>query len=576
MPNRPYLGRTVDDAIAMFKPHVSGSEGAVSSNSPYATQAGLEILQQGGNAFDAACAISLVLGVVEPYHCGIGGGCFHVFYDKKTNSFHAIDARGVAPSHAYQDMMLDENGEVDLNLTEFSGRSVSVPALYRAMDNLLKEYGTMTWEQVSAPAIRLCREGFRCGFVYARVSNTPEAEHNKVEYEGFSELYLNNGQPRKFGELITNPDLADTMEGVAKNGADWFYNGPVADEMVEYINKNKGLFVKEDLVNCKPKVREPIRGTYRGYDIVSMAPPSSGGTHIVQMLNILENFDLAGMGFHSADSTHVIAETMKIMFADRSIAMGDPDFVDVNVAKLTSKEYAKELAAKIDMNEAKEYKADPEIEAKEYRGCTSNFTVMDKYGNAISQTQTVRNWWGSGVVIPGRGFLMNNAMADFSAKVGVRTTQGLAYGMANAIRPGKTPLSSMSPTIVMKDGVPFLTCGAAGGPRIITSTLQTILNTIDYGMMPDSGLKHPHMCCLTKEQGLELEEGFSPDTVRILKERGHLIKPTGDFGILLVMPNGILNLDGTFFPGGTNRTDGGGGALTEDGAMAIDGLCFIK
>ncbi len=576
MPNRPYLGRTVDDTIAMFKPHVSGSEGAVSSNSPYATQAGLEILQQGGNAFDAACAISLVLGVVEPYHCGIGGGCFHVFYDKKTNSFHAIDARGVAPSHAYQDMMLDENGEVDLNLTEFSGRSVSVPALYRAMDNLLKEYGTMTWEQVSAPAIRLCREGFRCGFVYARVSNTPEAEHNKVEYEGFSELYLNNGQPRKFGELITNPDLADTMEGVAKNGADWFYNGPVADEMVEYINRNKGLFVKEDLVNCKPKVREPIRGTYRGYDIVSMAPPSSGGTHIVQMLNILENFDLKGMGFHSADSTHVIAETMKIMFADRSIAMGDPDFVDVNVAKLTSKEYAKELAAKIDMNEAREYKADPEIEAKEYRGCTSNFTVMDKYGNAISQTQTVRNWWGSGVVIPGRGFLMNNAMADFSAKVGVRTTQGLAYGMANAIRPGKTPLSSMSPTIVMKDGVPFLTCGAAGGPRIITSTLQTILNTIDYGMMPDSGLKHPHMCCLTKEQGLELEEGFSPDTVKILKERGHLIKPTGDFGILLVMPNGILNLGGTFFPGGTNRTDGGGGALTEDGAMAIDGLCFIE
>lgn len=205
MPNRPYLGRMVDDAIAMFKPHVSGTEGAVSANNPYAAEAGLEILKAGGNAFDAACAISLVLGVVEPYHSGIGGGCFHVFYDKKTDAFHAMDARGVAPKNAYQDMFLDKNGDVDLKLTEFSGRSVAVPALYRAMDNLLNQYGTMTWEQVSAPAIRLAREGFYCGFAYARISNTPEAEHNKAEYEGFSELYQNNGQPRQFGELVKNP-----------------------------------------------------------------------------------------------------------------------------------------------------------------------------------------------------------------------------------------------------------------------------------------------------------------------------------------------------------------------------------
>ncbi len=573
--NGPYLGSTVNGYVALFKSHISGPGGAVSSNSPYATKAGLEILQQGGNAFDAACAVSLVLGVVEPYHSGIGGGCFHVFYDKKTNSHHAVDARGTAPSHAYQDMMLDENGNVDLTLTEESGRSVSVPALYRAMDNLLKEYGTMTWEQVSAPAIKLAREGFRSGFVYFCSSNSSDVPKFCADYEGFTELYTNNGKGRNFGDLVKNPDLADTMEAVAKNGVDWFYSGPIADEMVENINKHRGLFVKEDLINCKPKVREPIRGTYRGYDIVSMSPPSSGGTHIVQMLNILENFDLKGMGYHSADATHVIAETMKIMFADRSIATGDPDFVNVNVAKLTSKEYAKELAARIDMNEAKEYTPDPEIEAKPYKGCTSNFCIMDKYGNAFSQTQTIRNWWGSAVVIPDRGFVMNNAMADFSAKAGVRTTQGLAYGMANAIRPGATPLSSMSPTLVMKDGVPYLACGAAGGPRIITSTLQTILNTIDYGMLPDSSLRHAHMCCLTKEQGLELEEGFSPDTIKILKERGHDIRHTTDRAVLAVLPNGILNIDGTFFPGGCNRADGGGGALTEDGAMAIDGLCFV-
>ena len=393
MPNRPYLGRMVDDAIAMFKPHVSGTEGAVSANNPYAAEAGLEILKAGGNAFDAACAISLVLGVVEPYHSGIGGGCFHVFYDKKTDAFHAMDARGVAPKNAYQDMFLDKNGDVDLKLTEFSGRSVAVPALYRAMDNLLNQYGTMTWEQVSAPAIRLAREGFYCGFAYARISNTPEAEHNKAEYEGFSELYQNNGQPRQFGELVKNPDLADTMEAVAKNGADWFYEGPVADEIVRQVNKYQGLLVKEDLTGCAPKERPVVRGTYRGCDIISMSPPSSGGSHIIQMLNILENFDLRGMGFHSADSTHVIAETMKLMFADRSVAMGDPDFVQVNIEKITSKEYAKELAAKIDMNKAQEYAPTEGIEAKEYRGCTSNFTVMDKEGNVLSQTQTIRNWW---------------------------------------------------------------------------------------------------------------------------------------------------------------------------------------
>ena len=575
MPNRPYLGRHVLDGIAMYKPHISGTQGAVSSNSPYATQAGLEILRQGGNAFDAAAAIALVLGVVEPHHSGIGGGCFHVFYDKKTGQFHSVDARGAAPQNAYQDMFLDSSGEVDLNLTEFSGRCVAVPALYRAMDNLLKQYGTMTWKQVSAPAIKLCREGFYCGFAYARISDTPEAEHNRDAYEGFAELYLNNGKPRRFGEFVKNPDLADTMELVAEHGVDWFYNGPVADEIVHQVNKYQGLLTKADLTGCAPKERDAVRGTYRGNEIISMPPPSSGGSHIIQLLNILENFDLKSMGFHSADSTHVIAEAMKLMFADRSVAMGDPDFVKVNVEKITSKEYGRELAARIDMSKAQEFAPTEGIEAKEYRGCTSNFTVMDKYGNVLSQTQTIRNWWGCGVVIPGRGFVMNNAMADFSPKVGVRTTQGLAYGMANAVRPGKTPLSSMSPTIIMRDGKPLMSVGAAGGPRIITSTLQVILNILDYGMMMDSAVKCPHMCCLTLDQGLELEGGFSPDTIQMLRRRGHKIVETGDFGELLVMPNGILKLEDEFFPGGTSRVDGGGGALSDCGAMAVEGLCFL-
>lgn len=560
--------------MAMFRPYPSGQGGGISSNSPYATRAGLEMLKKGGNAIDAAVAISLVLGVVEPYHSGIGGGCFHIVYHKESNQFYACDARGVAPVNAYQDMFLDKNGEVDLELTEYSGRSVVVPACYRAMDNLLKKFGTMSWEQVSEPAIRLCRNGFKCGFMYARVSDTTQAEHNSKEYEGFKELYLNNGKPRIFGEVIRNPDLADTMECVAKNGVDWFYSGDISDEFVNVVQKYKGVLIKEDLIKCNPRTCEPVRGNYRGYEVVSMAPPSSGGSHIIQMLNILENFNLKQMGWRSADSTHVIAETMKLMFADRSVAMGDPEFVNVQVDKIILKDYAKYLADKIDMDKAQEFAPTDGIEAKSYPGCTSHFSVMDEQGNVVVQTQTIRNWWGCGVVVPGRGFVLNNTMADFSPKVGVRTTQGLAYGMANAIRPGKTPLSSMSPTILLKDNAPFLAVGAAGGPRIITSTLQMIINVVDYDMLMEPATRAPHMCCLTLEQGLELEDGFSPDTTKILASRGHKILETGSFAELAVMPNGVMNINGEFFPAGCNRADGGGGVLTQFGTIAMDGICF--
>jgi gamma-glutamyltranspeptidase/glutathione hydrolase len=573
MANHPYLGQQLDHMF-QYRPFPYGSKGAVASDSAYATRAGLEILKKNGNAFDAACAVSLVLGLVAPYHSGIGGGCFHIFYHKASHAFYSCDARGTAPMHASKDMFLDEKGNVDPSLTEFSGRSVAVPAFYRAMDQLLRAYGTMTWEEVSAPAVKLAREGFACGFPYARISDTPEAEHNKEAYEGFSELYLHDGKPRIFGEWITNPDLADTMEQVARHGVDWFYKGPIADEIVAVVQKHKGVLVKEDLVNCHPRNRTPVRGTFNGCDIISMAPPSSGGTHIIQMLNILENFDLKGMGYHSADATHVIAETMKMMFADRSVAMGDPDFVDIHLDKLLSKAYAKELAAKIDMNEAREYAPSEGIEARPYAGCTTNFSIMDACGNVFVQTQTIRNRWGCGVVVPHRGFIMNNAMADFSAKTGVQTSQGLAYGEANAVAPGKTPLSSMCPTLVFKEGNPVLAVGCAGGPRIITSVLQMIINTLVYGRMMEPAVRTPFMCCLTKKQGLELEDGFSPDTVSLLERKGHKVIQSGPLGVQSCLPNGIMKRDNLFYPAGTNRVDGGGGVLTDSGSIAIDGICF--
>lgn len=570
-----YLGVQTDH-VCMSRPHVYGTRGAVSSNSSYATQAGLEILKAGGNAMDAAAATSLVLGVTEPYHSGIGGGCFQVIYHKDSNQFYCVDARGVAPMGATEDMFLGPDGEPDPNLTEYSGRSVALPAQYRALDILLSKFGTMTLEQVSAPAIKLAREGFQCGFTYARTTNTTESVHNAKAYEGFSELYLNHGGPRTYGEVIRNPALAETMEQVAKNGVDWFYTGPIAETIVKYVNRYQGVLTMEDMASCRAIERTPVRGNYRGYDIISMSPPSSGGMHLIQMLNILENFDLAGMGHLSAQEIHVIAETMKMMFADRSVATADPAFVQVNVEKITSKEYAKDLAARIDMDHAQDFAPTEGIEAKEYNGCTSNFEVMDRFGNVVVQTQTIRNWWGCGVTIPEYGFIMNNNMADFSAKAGTVSAHGLSYGTANRVQPGKTSISSMAPTIVMKDGVPFLAVGAAGGPRIITSTLQMILNVIDHGMMMNEAVRPPHICCLSLGQSLEMERGVSPDTQAILAQKGHHLLHLHQRGSLLVLPNGIQCMDGTFYPGGTCRVDGAGGVLTEAGNIAMDGMVFME
>lgn len=573
MSDKKYLGRALP-ATGRYRPEISGTQGAVSSNNPYATRAGLEILKKGGNAVDAAVAVSLALGVVEPFNSGIGGGAFSLYYRKEDDRFYACDARGVAPANAYETMFLGENGEPDPELTEFSGRPVATPAIYRAYEAMLREHGTMTLKEVSQPAIRLAREGFRCGFLYARASEFKNADYSAAHYSGFSALYRNGDEPRAFGELIKNPELADTMEQVAERGVDWFYNGPIADEIAAAAQRNKGVLTKDDMVNCRVLFRAPVRGTYRGYEIVSMPPPSSGGVHIIQGLNILENFDLAAMGHASAASTHVIAETLKLMFADRSVAMGDPAFVKIDTQTLMSKDYGRMLAQKIDPAHAQEFSPTPGIEAKDYDGCTTNFTVQDRYGNVLAQTQTIRNWWGCGVVVEGRGFVLNNNMADFSAKPGALTSQGLAYGTANSVRPGKTPLSSMSPTILLQNGCPMMTVGAAGGPRIITSTLQSILNVIDFGLMPDAAIRSPMICALTKRQGLEMDAAFSPDTVALLEQKGHRVIQMPPYAVIKGYANAILKRDGRFFPAGTWRVEGGGGVLTDDLAVCIDGFCF--
>lgn len=553
------------------KPMVSGEEGAVSSNNYYASKAGIEILKQGGNAFDAAVAVSLVLSVVEPHHSGIGGGCFSLLYSIKTKEVIALDARGIAPKNATKDLFI-KDGEVQDEWKDLGGQSVAIPGLYKALDKILKEYGTMSLKEVSKAAIDYARNGFRLSFTGSETMLDDSVQRKIKLSNSFEKLYLKpNKSYYKFGEIIYNPELADLIEKIANEGVDIFYNGKIANKIIEEINKRGGVYVKEDLENYQPKFRTPVKTNYRGYEVVSFAPPSGGST-VIEALNILENFDLNNMEHNSAESIHAISEAMKLAFADRSISMGDPDFVNVNVSKIISKEFAKKRFLEINKKEATEFVPDGTIEAKNYPGNTSHFTIMDKYGNAISQTQTVRDWYGSGIVVDGYGFILNNAMSDFSAKEGAITSQGLRYGSANSIEGGKTPLSSMSPTLVFKDNQPFLAIGAAGGPRIITGIIQGVINAIDYNMMPEEIVRVPFITSLTKGQGLELENGISKDTIELLKNKGHKIIYTPTHEVLSCMLNCVMKKDKKYYPCSTERVDGCGSALTKEGAIIFDGI----
>lgn len=552
------------------RPVAHGSNGAVSSNSVYATRAGLEILNQGGNAFDAAVAISLTLSVVEPHHSGIGGGCFSLLYDARSGESVGIDGRGIAPARATADLFM-KDGEVQDEWKDLGGQSVALPGLLKTMDMILNKYGTLSWEEISAPAIRCAKDGFGTSYTGALTMFDNSVERKMRLSEAFRKLYRKEGGAfYEFGEIQKNPEIAELLQSIAKYGVDYFYKGRIAKKIVNLINDRGGCFDLSDMESYEPKVRDPIKTTYRGYEIAAFAPPSGGGA-LVEMLNILENYDLQSMGHNTADAIHALAEAMKLGFADRSVALGDPEFVDVDFERLTSKKFAYERF-ELAGEHAGEFAAATGIEAKQYPGNTSHFSVMDKEGNAVSQTQTVRDWFGCGIVVEGLGFVLNNAMSDFSAAVGAMTSQGLAYGSANAIQGGKTPLSSMSPSIVFKDGKPFLAIGAAGGPRIITGTLQGIVNAIDFHMTPEQLVNAPYVNCLTRSQGLELEYGISGDTRRILESKGHKIVPVPVDQAMSTMLNSVMNLDGEFYAAGTKRVDGCGGALLKEGHIVLEGM----
>lgn len=552
------------------KPVAHGSMGAVSCNNIYATRAGLEILNKGGNAFDAAVAVSLTLSVVEPHHSGIGGGCFSLLYDAKTGKTEGIDGRGIAPAKATADLFI-KDGEVQDEWKDLGGQSVALPGLLKTMDIVLKKYGTMTLKDVAAPAIRCARNGFGTSYTGALTMYDNSVERKMRLSEAFRKLYLKeDGSFYRFGEIQKNQEIADLLENIAEQGVDYFYKGKVAKQIVDLINDRGGCFDVSDMESYEPKFREPVKTTYRGYEVAAFAPPS-GGCALVEMLNILENYDVRSMGHNTAASIHALTESMKLGFADRSVALGDPDFVNVDVERLTSKKFAHERFT-LAGEKAGEFASADGIEAKQYPGNTSHFVVMDKDGNAFSQTQTIRDWFGCGIVVDGLGCVLNNAMSDFSAAVGAMTSQGLAYGSANAIQGGKTPLSSMSPSMVFKDGKPFLAIGAAGGPRIITGTLQGIVNAIDFDMTPEQLVNAPYINCLTRAQGLEVEYGISGDTRKILEEMGHKIVPVPVDQAMSTMLNSVMCIDGEFYAAGTKRVDGCGGALLPGGHIVLEGV----
>ncbi len=526
----------------IFHP-VYAKNGMVASVNSIATRVGVDVLERGGNAVDAAVAVGYVLAVTHPQAGNIGGGGFMLLRTKDGKTT-AIDFREMAPSKASRDMFLDEKGNADSKKSLTSHLASGLPGTVAGFAMATEKYGTMPMSDLIQPALALAKDGFPVNQTLA---------DDLVQYG--REVLLNNDHSRAIffksgdvpwskGEILIQTDLAASLDLIAKQGVDAFYKGPIADQIANEMEKNGGLITKADLAAYKAVERQPVSGTYRGYEVYSMPAPSSGGIHIIQILNILENFDLKSMGQNSADAIHVMSEAMKFAYADRSEYLGDPDFVTVPVGALTSKEYAKSLAAKIDMNKARpSSEIRPGKLAPYESDQTTHYSVVDSQGNAVAVTYTLNTNFGSGIVAGSSGILLNNQMDDFSAKPGVPNVYGLIGGEANAVQAGKRPLSSMSPTIVTKDGQVFLVTGSPGGSRIITTVLQIVLNTLEFNMNIAEATNAPRIHHQWLPEEIRIEKGISPDTIRLLEKKGHKVsvKPTmGSTQSIVVTPEGLF------------------------------------
>lgn len=507
----------------IFHP-VYAPNGMVSSQEARATRIGVAVLERGGNAVDAAVAVGFALAVTLPRAGNLGGGGFMLVHRAENGETIAIDYREMAPAKATRDMYLDEAGEVDKKRARFSHLSAGVPGSVAGLALALERYGTMSLAEVLAPAIALARDGVVVSPSMARSlkSRAGRLGGNPAAARIF---FKPDGSPYVAGERLVQSDLAWSLSRIAEHGPDAFYRGEIAERIAADMVANGGLINGEDLADYRVQLRAPVHGTYRGYDIYSMPPPSSGGVHLVQMLNILEDFPIGFLGHNSADTIHIMAEAMRLAYADRSEHLGDPDFWNVPVEGLTSKRYAAALRERISLRRATPSESvKPGNPAPYESNETTHFSVIDRFGNVVANTYTINFSYGSGIVADGTGILLNNEMDDFSAKPGVPNAYGLIGGEANAIEAGKRPLSSMTPTIVLKDGKPFLATGSPGGSRIITTTLQIIMNVVDHGMNIAAATAAPRIHHQWLPDELRVEKGISVDTLDILSERGHRVK----------------------------------------------------
>ncbi len=504
----------------IFHP-VMGSHGMVASQEEHATRVGLEILESGGNAVDAAVAMGFTLAVTLPRAGNLGGGGFMIIHSAAKNETVALDYREMAPAAATKDMYLDAAGNVDEQKSRYSYHSVGVPGTVAGLALALERYGSLPLAKVLAPAIRLAEEGLEVSpdlagsIEKARARFEPWPESMKIFFKPDGSAYAPGGK-------LVQKDLAWSLGQISEHGAKAFYEGAIADKIAADMKAQGGPITLDDLKAYKAVAREPVRGEYRGYEIVSMPPPSSGGIHVIQILNILEGYPIGYLGPNGAETLHLMAEAMKLAYADRSKYLGDPDFAKIPVKSLTSEAYAETLRAKINRYRATPASAIQPGDPMPFESDqTTQFSVMDGKGNVVSNTYTINFSYGTGIVAAGTGILLNNEMDDFSSKPGVPNAYGLIGGEANAIEPGKRPLSSMTPTIVFKDGKPWLATGSPGGSRIITTVLQVIMNMIDHGMNVAAASSAPRIHHQWLPDQLRVEVGLSPDTVSLLSAKGH-------------------------------------------------------
>ncbi len=527
--------------------------GMVSSVNPLATEAGLNVLRSGGNAIDAAVAVGFTLGVVDTHNSGIGGGCF-MLIRLANGKFVAIDGREMAPAAATRDMFV-RDGKGDTELSQTGPLASGVPGEVAAFEYAVAKHGRKKLGELISPAAEIAEKGFVVSPGYA--ARLQSVADDLAKFDASRAIFLPEGKPSKVGAILKQPDLAATYRAIANQGSDWFYRGPFAQAAEKWMKANGGIMTAADFANYHIELREPVETTYRGYKVVSFPPPSSGGVHLIQMLNILEKFDLKSLD--EVTRLHVIAETMKLAFADRAYWLGDPDFAKVPRG-LVSKKYAATLAKKINLEHTTEvlsHGTPPGWANDLFKKHTTHWSVADAEGNWVACTATINTTYGSKVVIPGTGVVLNNQMDDFSVQPGVPNAFGLIGAEANAVGPGKRPLSSMTPTIVLQRGKPIIALGAAGGPKIISAVLQELIAMLDLGQSPTDAIAAPRIHQQWSPDELMAEKALPAAVLAALAERGHKVRELNALSVSHIVAR---SADGRSFVGAADPRAGGNAA----------------